>query len=411
MKIEYQSKLSLWQLIKAHNIMNGLVGNKRKLKKKENIKIETYRYQIISIILLCMIPLPIMAIEDDIEFWTFLFLVEFVLIIFSILIFVSSFLFCYLRSLKNSKQGVLQLSKETFSDSTEKGKTNTRNWDEVEFIYIDSEFIFILCNRYHVFYFQNENELSEKIKQYLDQNKLKIMVIENRKKKKILLLILKYFALFLLMLGIVVFVLIKQEEILNEELNEIKFQQSVINENIESDGIYAKMETIAKEYLKKYYEQKKEYTLTSTLHFFDNFNINDLILRKRKVKEYYEKLDEKKEKSIEIINELQTYLKEENMKKYAEEKELEEWNVNRFSEKMLFVLEDEINYSWEEEKNKIEEKTEYLRKLLQVLLKEDASWIIEDDKIYFEKEEDYHEYLKNYNLYADFPLQGNKEII
>ncbi len=60
----------------------------------------------------------------------------------------------------------------------------------------------------------------------------------------------------------------------------------MINENIESVGDSSKLEKVAKEFLKHYFERKEEYLKINSLNFFENYSITDLLLRKKKIVEY-----------------------------------------------------------------------------------------------------------------------------
>ncbi len=92
-------------------------------------------------------------------------------------------------------------------------------------MYINNEFIIIICNKNVSFYYENKNKLSETLIEFIHTNNINIPVIENRKKKSFLLLILKYILIFFLLFCALVFLEIKRNEVLNEELDEIKFHE------------------------------------------------------------------------------------------------------------------------------------------------------------------------------------------
>ena len=196
---------------------------------------------------------------------------------------------------------------------------------------------------------------------------------------------------------------------MEEEIGEIKFSSQVLDDTIKSKGTNAIFEKILKEYLKKYYELKKNYDQINPVNFFENYSINDLIFRPKKLKEYKEQLESHKENSLKMIEQLENLLQEETIKKYAQEQTDFEFDLDFFYQKISFVLENDQNKSWKEEKQKIIEKTPYLNNLLSILLKEDASWFVEEEKIYFRNEEEYQIYLTNYNLFHDFPLIDSGE--
>lgn len=416
MKIEYQNKIHIFKKIKIYNLAYGLMWQKRKLKRKENTKVKTYFYQLVDLYLFIFtLTLFIPVIDSNHGLWINVDAIYYGLIIFLIFNFLLKHIFRKKTkeelTISKKSKSVSTITKETITDSFKNGKIISKNWNEVELMYINNEFIIIICNKKASFYYENENKLSEKLKEFIHTNNINIPIIENRKKKSFLLLILKHILIFFIFFCLLIFIAIKRNDVLNREIDEIKFHQNVINENIESVGDNSKIEKVAKEFLKQYFEKKEEYLKINPLNFFENYKITDLLLRKKKIVEYYNHLSEHKEESLKKIEEIESLLKEEEIKKYAKEKEIEDWNIEKFFQKIIYVLENDINYSWEEEKNKINEKTKYLEKLLYLLIKEDADWIIEEDKIYFAKEEDYQEYLENFNLFHDFPLKDNHEVI
>ena len=201
----------------------------------------------------------------------------------------------------------------------------------------------------------------------------------------------------------------KNNQLLEEEIGEIKFSSSVSNENIETKGSNAKLEKEIKTYVKKYYEIKNAYDQINPLNFFENYSLNDLMYRKKRIKEYELNLKNHQDNSLKMLEEMKLLLEKETLQQVAIDHFEDQSDQDFFMEKISYILETDINYSWEEEKKKIEDKTPYLQILLTILLKEDASWYVEDEKIYFAREKDYQEYLTNYNLFHDFPTTYKSE--
>lgn len=404
---------SFYNSLKSFNLAKGIQINKRKLQKNPKRKIKTFGYDLLGMNLFLFAIAPLLLIYDFfIEDDTWITIYGFLLILIWIITIIRTLLFILFFLQKKNNIDKIQIEKNNLIVTNKKNKITTYSWQEIDFIILTCHDIIIIGQKKLMLILSKEPKIIQHIEESFQKNQINVPILnkENQTdKKNPVCLWIKYLLLFLIIGFIYSFILQKDNIILEEEIGEIKFSSQVLDDTIKSKGRNAIFEKILKEYLKKYYELKKNYDQINPVNFFENYSINDLIFRPKKLKEYKEQLESHKENSLKMLEQLENLLQEETIKKYAQEQTDFEFDLNFFYQKISFVLENDQNKSWKEEKQKIIEKTPYLNNLLSILLKEDASWFVEEEKIYFQNEEEYQIYLTNYNLFHDFPLIDSGE--
>ena len=411
MTLENQEKKKI--TLVQWNILKGIERDKRQLKKRKKRKLKTYFHPFLEMNLFLFAIIPLFLIYD--YFWesdTLIMIYGFIILTSWIvtLIVIFSFFLSYFSHAKNTKK--LQCNTKYITIQQNENQTLTRSWQEIDcLIFMKKELIIIGSSKFRCL-LPIEEETKQALEKYLENNHLEVLLLKKEResdKKKTIILWIKYLLLFLITGFIYGFLLEKNNQLLEEEIGEIKFSSSVSNENIETKGSNAKLEKEIKTYVKKYYEIKNAYDQINPLNFFENYSLNDLMYRKKRIKEYELNLKNHQDNSLKMLEEMKLLLEKETLQQVAIDHFEDQSDQDFFMEKISYILETDINYSWEEEKKKIEDKTPYLQILLTILLKEDASWYVEDEKIYFAREKDYQEYLTNYNLFHDFPTTYKSE--
>ena len=223
--------------------------------------------------------------------------------------------------------------------------------------------------------------------------------------KILLIIIASLFGVFAIALIFTVNKELKAEERLIE-MRDYILDTDDINMAIESEGEYAKIEKVMKEYFEEYltyYEEVEENDyiavyniLTPYFLTYENHNIPRLL----------QGLSTYQEKTEHGINGMIKLLDEEEIELGFIQADIDYYHLDFYRELMILDTDGETLSSWQDYKDENEEKMGYIKEMLTILNDYPDAWFVEDYTLYFSDDD----LLREYNTYYDLLVEEESTI-
>lgn len=414
MKIYYD--MTSKEYFKFYNQAMGIFLQKRKIKKNPMRRIKTSTQIIIGNYLLCFLYIPFIVFFDSfvsLGFLSFLFSTFFLLG----LIFNTFFLFLvivnFVKANMRVKKGELCFDAEGILDTAENGGVILKRWNEIDFVYVLEELIFIITKRKVVFFFPVDFLEQKKILEYLEtiQNDSSLFIIDKQNDATVGkfekhffnwgIYIFSFVLLFFLVMGWDSYHL----SILDREIEALYDSNKKIDTTIYSFEKYG----IVEKELKNYFNDLQQYRNI----YEENSAISIIYLL---TAEYLEKHRD------ELPDLLQNFSTMENITENAiqklielfdEEKAMEKiryWNLGEvydslYKDYISDFVSNQFRRQWEKELYENHLRMQYLTRMLEILTSPHACWEISNNYLYFCDDIQ----LKEYNELYDRLMENNKE--
>ncbi len=399
MRVEYdfQRNKNLRHMVnKALGVYNKRWQIEKGIVKKTKTMIE-----------ICLINCLVCLIEFFIIYnlfnykYDFLGLLIFIFIVITFGYTIISLLNYFVKIIKNKDlRGEIRFSYDGIENTTESGKTIKDTWQNIKFIYIDYEAIFIIAKR-NIFYFpyslENKNILINALTMY--EKNIKIIEYEFIKINK--------FKRFWENYGILIFLFIitfsysmkydfDNIKILDKEVNKINDTHGV-DFSIYSHGDFGIVEIYVKKYYYEFYKNLEKYEENSAINIFNSITYDMLENNPEELYNIYYSLKSKKLVADNTIDKLIKMFDEQYALSLIEKEELNDYYEDIYLE-YIFEANDEKyskNLAIEKQNNTI--KMDSLEQLIILLINTYHDWYIKDETLYFYTDD----FLKEYNELYD----------
>lgn len=207
---------------------------------------------------------------------------------------------------------------------------------------------------------------------------------KNKRKKILISVIIVPIILFIMLVGYYMLKDIRYENIIDKELetiNNMDYKEN-IDMTIKSDGDYAKVEKIIKEYYSELFKYKRVYADKNAVTTFNNFSTDYLNENRNNLDKLLIDVNNNAKEVENSLTSIINMLDEKNIMDRIENQNLEEYYIEFYKERMVLEKDSEYAEEWQKLINTNNQKTEYLKQLIGVLKDKNNSWYVEDGTIY-----------------------------
>ena len=234
---------------------------------------------------------------------------------------------------------------------------------------------------------------------------------EARVKKKwsiskiLLIIIASLFGVFAIVLIFTVNKELKAEERLIE-MRDYILDTDDINMAIESEGEYAKIERVMKEYFEEYLTYYEEVEENDYIAVYDLITPYFLTYETHNIPRLLQGLSTYQEKAEHGIDGMIKLLDEEEIELRFIQADIDYYYLDFYKELMILDMDQETLSSWQDYKEENAEKMGYIKEMLNILNDYPDTWFVEDFTLYFSDDN----LLREYNTYYDLLVEEDSLI-
>ena len=174
-----------------------------------------------------------------------------------------------------------------------------------------------------------------------------------------------------------------------------------INMNIISNGEYAKIEKVMKDYYQEYFGYYNEMIENDYIAVFNNVTPEFLTYESYNLPKLIEGLDNYQEKTNHGLDGMIYLLDENVIEGMFHDANIDDYHFDFYKELMILDTDKETRETWENYKLENETKMGYIRKMLNILNDYPDSWYVENETLYFIDED----LLSEYNYYYEMTFE------
>ena len=417
MRIDYEIPPKEYR--RCFDLAQGIYAERKKIKRKPLRRVRSYSMILFANYLLCLIYIPFIAYFDTLVELDFLasFFALFMIVIFFLNTFSLFFsLFCYWKSAHMSKRGELRLEENSITDTTEDGKEISRNWQEIEFIYIKEEAIFFVAKKRIIFIVPKSLGKEKMVLAYLEQRKemypnLKIMDTihhyypEESKLKKHFLDWGIYALSFIILLILAIAWDTYNFYLIHREMTFIEQEDFQVDNYIYSYEKFGIIEKELKDFFHTYKTNRNIYMENSATGITYLLTSEYLENNREDLEDLLKELPTMEKKTEKAINKLIELADQEKRMEELNKLDLGSVYTDLYKEYAFSFANERFKGEWSREIYNNHLRMQYLTRMIEILTLTNACWYIEDDLLYFCDEAQ----LKEYNALYDLLMDSSKE--
>lgn len=416
MRIDYE--LTPKEYLRCYNLAQGIFAERKKIKRNPLRRVRPYSMILLANYLLCLIYIPFIAYFDtlvDLDYLADLFALFMIVLFFlnTLALFIS--IFFYLKSIK-SKKGELRFDENSITDTTENGKQITRNWTEIEFVYVREAAIFLIAKKRLIFIIPKSTGKLDLLLNYLEQRKenvpnLKIMDTihhyypeESKLKKHFLnwgVYVLSFLVLFMLAIAWESY----NFYLIHREMAYIEQDDFDVDNYIYSYEKFGVVEKELKDFFHTYRTNRNIYIENSASGILYLLDAEYLENNREDLEDLLKELPSMQNKTEKAINKLTQLADQEKMMENLNKLDLGDTYTEIYKEYVFSFANERFKREWSAEIYNNQLRMQYLTRMIEILALPNACWEVEDDHLYFCDEAQ----LKEYNDLYDLLMENQKE--